>query len=262
MKARTKRSVPNRGSIERRELLTRRLKFYSKAVGLGVFACTTPAQGAITVFDIPDVTITNNPSGLSQFIDINPDGGAREWQIIAPGVSNQIRIDTQAVLEPVPGDHRADHSDIGNAPAGNVPLIGEGNQLLSGFADGYYTTSFPAGTLISRATLAPSFYVGLAARSTNPVGYNLVGTGGYVGLEWAFNGPGSTDRRYGWAQVDITPANGEAENFFSATLTAYAFEMTPNTPIAAGAPEPGSLALLACGGGGVALAARRRRRAS
>ena len=267
---------------ERRQKFLRKLKFYSSAASLGAFACSSAANANIVLYDIPDVTITNDLSGVSQFIDIhadgpsNPDNSAPEWQIMAPGASNQIRIDTAFVNGPA-GDEKPDHTDIGGVTLGqNAPIVaGQGNQLLSlfgnpgsvGAADpnpGYYTESIPGWSLISRASMSPSFYVGLAARDPYTA-YNRVNVDKYVGLEWAFEGPDSTNRRYGWAQINVTPVS-TADNppgFYSATLTAYAFEMTPNTPIAAGhVPEPSSLALLAAGGGGLALAQRRRKRRS
>jgi|GEM_PF-2057052 len=248
-------STRSKSSKERRQKFLRKLKFYSTAAGLGAFACSSVAHGAITVFDIPDVTITNDLSGVSQFIDINPDGGAPEWQIQAPGVSNQIRIDTIFDSGPA-GDEKPSHTN-GSAL---LSLFGTpGSVAPADPHPGYYTESMPAGHVISSATLAPSFYVGLAARDPYTA-YNKVNTGRYVGLEWDFDG--TADVRYGWAQVDVTPISTAPNppGFYSATLTAYAFQMTPNTPIRAGVPEPSSLMLLAAGGGGLALAQRRRRR--
>ena len=266
---------------QRREKLLRRLKFYSTAASLGAFGCSAGAHAQIVYYDIPDVTISNSAGqAVSAFIDIhadgpgNPDGSAPEWQISAPAAQVQIRID-KTMTAGAAGDERADHSDIGGVaiPAPSTVQLGQGNQLLSIFGNpgsfnpndpnpGYYVESFPAGTPISRATLSPTFYAGLAFRFGNypPPAYNNVGTGKYVGLEWAFEGPNSTNRRYGWAQVDVTPVVGGTNDPGTATLTAYAIQMTPNTPIEAGRiPEPGSLALLAAGGGALALAARRRR---
>ena len=260
-------------SKKRRKKFLRKLKFYSTAAGLGAFAFTPAAQGAIQVFDVPDTTITNDLSGVSQFINlINPDGGAPEFSIIAPGTQNQIRISPNPLSEPIPEDHRGQHVGLVGAPisAPSVPGAGEGNQILSLFGNpgsvapadpnpGYYVESVPFGFPISRATMSPSFYADLAARGIYP-GYNKVDNNKYVGLQWDFDGTG--DVRYGWAQIDVNPpANaGGLVTFWSATLTKYAFEMTPNTPIPAGVPEPSSLALLAAGGGGLALAARCRRR--
>ncbi len=278
-----KNSTRSKNSKTRRQKFLRKLKFYSSAAGLGAFACSSTAQGAIVFYDVTDVTITNNATGISQFIDIhadgpsNPDGSPPEWQIMGQAASfNQIRIDT-TFTSGVPGDERPDHSDIGPTPipAPSTPLVGQGNQLLSLFGNpgssaptdpfpGYYVESVPFGFSISRATMSPSFYVGLAARSLPPgfppiYNYNRIGTNRFVGLEWAFEGPSSTNRRYGWAQINVTPIIGQPLDFYSATLTAYAFEMTPNTPITT-TPEPSSLALLAAGGGGFALIRRRLRR--
>lgn len=258
------------GSKQRRSRFLRKLKYYSSAAGLGAFACTTAAQGAIKVYDVPDVTITNNLSGTSQFIDINPDGGAPEFTIIAPGAQNQIRISPRP-LAGIVGDERGAHVGLVGAPiaAPSVPGAGEGNQVLSIFGNagsiapadpnpGYYVESVPKNFLISRATMSPSFYADIATRGIYTA-YNKVNTGKYVGLQWDFDG--TDDVRYGWAQIDVNPPSTAANppGFWSATLTEFAFEMTPNTPIPAGVPEPGTLALLAAGCGGIGLKRRRRR---
>ena len=190
-------STRSKSSRDRRQRFLRKLRLYSSAAGLGAFACTSAAQGAIVFYDVPDVTITNDLSGVSKFIDIhadgpsNPDGSAPEWQIMAPGVLNQIRIDT-TFSAGIPGDERPDHSDIGITPmpAPSTPQVGQGNQLLSVFGNpgsvapadpfaGYYVESVPFGSSISRATMSPSFYAGVAARGVN-TSYNRVDSGRLV----------------------------------------------------------------------------------
>ncbi len=255
---RNQQCTRSKSSKTRRRKFLRKLKFYSTAAGLGAFACSSVAQGgspSIVVFDIPDVTITNNLSGVSQFIDINPDGGTPEWQIMAPGVSNQIRIDTIFDVGPA-GDEKPSHTNGSDL----LSLFGNPGSVAPADPNpGYYTESAVKGTTVSHATMTPSFYVGLAARDPYTA-YNKVNVGKYVGLSWDFDG--TADIRYGWAQIDVTPVSTAPNppGFYSATLTKFAFQMAPNTPLLAGElPEPSSLALLAAGGGGLALVRRRRR---
>lgn len=114
----------------------------------------------------------------------------------------------------------------------------------------YYVNSFAAGASIGPASTEAGG-ARFAGRQVGADFYNFVGTDKYVGLKWDIGGG---NFNYGWARVDVSGANNG-----TATLFSFAYESTPNAPIAAGAiPEPSSLALLAAGGGAAALKRRRR----
>ncbi len=264
------RKDSNHSSEERNQKFLRKLKFYSTAAGLGAFACTSAAQGAIQLFDVVDVSISNSvgqPANL--FIDINPDGDAvPEFQIAAPANSFQIRMGRN-FEEPTAGDPFPNSfCCIGTVTPGSNVLSAWGTPAGAKPADpkpGYYVESIPSGTAIGGvgSVLVPSTWYGVGMRfgAYPPPAYNNVRTGRYVGLEWDFDG--TSDVRYGWARIDVTPDVDGTGDLGTATLFSYAFEMTPNTGLAAGSfdivPEPTSLALLAAGGGGLALARRRRK---
>ncbi|MCY2968467.1 MAG: PEP-CTERM sorting domain-containing protein, partial [Planctomycetota bacterium] len=78
------------------------------------------------------------------------------------------------------------------------------------------------------------------------------GASGYIGFAFATNG--GADTNFGWVNLEIGSG-------FELILKGYGYEDVPNQGILAGAPEPSSLALLACGAAGVfALNAARKRR--
>jgi len=74
-------------------------------------------------------------------------------------------------------------------------------------------------------------------------------TPAYIAFRWSQ----ADGTHFGWIGVELNSSTHLADAF------AWGYESDPNTPIAAGAPEPGSLALLACGVAGVAI--RRRKSA-
>ena len=105
--------------------------------------------------------------------------------------------------------------------------------------NGYQMVGLAGGTLIPSG-LGWNYYSYAYAGSPFPEGVPL-----YLGVR--FNGPAW---QYGWIGVERIDGN-KLDAF------AWGYETEPGVPIAAGAPEPGSLALLAFGAG--ALASRRRK---
>ncbi len=107
-----------------------------------------------------------------------------------------------------------------------------GYQIEAAALGGYYTYQFAAGTPISGALTFTS--------APGTPAYWGPGDSGYLGLRIDLGGG---NYNYGWAQVSV------ADPASSITITGFAFEGEPNTPIEAGAvPEPSTYALLALAG--------------
>jgi hypothetical protein len=105
-------------------------------------------------------------------------------------------------------------------------------------------------------TLVPSdIFTGLTIRDEAGNGNiaNNSPTEQFIGVQFAF-ATAPTDIHYGWIGVrNINPAAD------SGTVTGYAYETTPNTPIGAGVvPEPTGLALIAMGAAATGLRRRAR----
>lgn len=200
------------------EWLATRLTSYAAAAGLGAFGLTEHAGAAIVYTDVPDTTITQGQGPIY----INLDNvGQNEFAIAA--FSNSVRVNPY---------------NIGS----------QDSKVLTSMT--YYVHSFAAGAPIGPGA-AEAMGGRFAGRLVGADFYNFVGTEKFVGLKWDLGGG---DVRFGWARVDVTPADSG-----TATLLGYAYESAANTAINAGAvPEPTSLALLAAGGGAVALKRRRQ----
>jgi hypothetical protein len=190
-------------------------------------------------------------------------------------------LDAAIVYFPVSSGGSISQSGSGGQPTtvafGNISL-GSGTFSVAGdFAD---PISFGIGLNPPEAPQAAQFF----SQSNNGVGWLLssgtiallsaggtVGAGTYTSSDPNFGGdwkagvsPGyaglqmtsGSDVYYGWVSINYVLGSPN-----QATVTAFAFENQPNTPITVAAvPEPSALAVVASAIGAVALLARRWRR--
>ncbi|MEM1228034.1 MAG: PEP-CTERM sorting domain-containing protein [Planctomycetota bacterium] len=131
---------------------------------------------------------------------------------------------------------------IGVATDGNTLGISTGRLLR-----------LPRGTTIGRNTPFTNDSFAYDNSVSDPFKWEP-GDSGFVGLQLSING----QTHYGWAGLDLGSTIG------SQTLTSFAYETDPNTPILAGAvtavPEPSSLALTGAVVGLIAVRRGRRPR--
>lgn len=216
----------------------RSLAAYTKAtVGSAVALTAAGTSHAVVVFDVdPAKTIGvagDPPSQTVSFTDINLTTGTYAGSIgYGPPISSGPTF-----WFTIPGENQFTAQGAGGM--GLVGYIFPSNTL----------SLLPAGTVIN----ATSKYISNASMSEGA--WNGGGTG-YVGLVLSKG----TNKHYGWAALAYTE-NGPAT---ALSVSGFAFEETPDTPILAGAtaiPEPGTWA---AGAGLFALAVGahlRRRRA-
>ena len=191
----------------------------------GAIAAGTQAYGAPVRFD--------NPPGPGHFV----------W-----GQSPASIIDLDIALDAAlqPGDiqvtptrfrHNVEANTNGyvvNLAGSNLQVGGFGNLFLVGVNSGQL---IPSGA--SFANVGNSYYPGYGSELPN-------GSPTYLGVR--FN-PGD-GIHFGW--IGVMRSLNVLDAF------AWGYETTPGVPIAAGVPEPGTLALLAIGVAGVVTKRRRR----
>jgi PEP-CTERM motif len=142
--------------------------------------------------------------------------------------------------------------------SGDVPTPLSMGTIIGGPSTNFQTGSGILQQSISGAQVGP-WPVATLPFKPNPSAY--LGVEFYIG----------SDLHYGWVNVNTcTPELGGAcggvtSSYSNITIDGWAYETTPNTPIAAGAgtvPEPSFLPLLALGAAGLAAFRARRKQAA
>lgn len=213
--------VENRDSQSSKSASLKRRAAYSLAAGVAVAGVASDADAIVVYSGLKNIPV-NQFSAYSFDIDNN--------------TFNDIKLKNYVF-----GTNYQSVSTL-FAPG---KVVGFGNSPLH-----YYATALGVGSPINNGALGPQFYGTLAYGNPNPnpnAQFKNV-TDAYIG----FSFPDAVNTYFGWMRVDVNNAAG------TLLVKDWAYETQPGIGIAAGAPEPGSLGLLAAGAAGV-LALRRKR---
>jgi hypothetical protein len=215
----------------------------ASAAGVGMLALTQPAEAEIVYTQVHHVINANQTYKL----DLNQDG-TPDFEL--KNVFHTFSGASAGYVQVVPG-RNANEIWAANAP-GCGTLLSCAAALRKGDSvgpRGAFHPEFPQGERMAQSDIH-SYRSGSWLNVTNR----------YLGLKFVIAG----QTHYGWARLTVT-----AQRFvFTVTLTGYAYETTPNTPILTGATsgpvaessavatpasEPMTLAALALGAPGLSL---------
>ncbi len=231
----------------------------STAAGLTALGAATEADAAIVLVDPPDfgvqpvgeprgwVSETQQPyAGQSFGIDILRDGGTLDVGLFQGGGYYGYLIGRTDIV-----GYRTPYGNISGS--GQVQLLSNDTELPDGTPAGGGNKSlqgFLPGQIIGDGNDADALDPGQnVLREAYQGGDWEAGNGvpSYIGFKIDIDNNSSFDG-FGWIEVIVD----DPGTFPTVTVTRWAYT-TDGSPIAAGVPEPGSLALLAAGLGAAAL---------
>jgi hypothetical protein len=221
----------------------------AKALAAGAaIAAGTQAYAAPVRFDNP----AHGEPGHFHWPPPSSTGGDGEWLDITLDAANQSGSGGSKFLQYLEG-YYGYYSPLGSWLEGNPGLAELETVISAGYGSSRYLPPLGAGHVIpsGRPFHHYGYIAGIYADST-PYQYGYLPPGhSYLGVRVNLGGLW----HYGWIAVDF---NG----YFSLEAFAWGYETEPGVPIAAGIPEPDTLAMLALGFVGVAAARRRSRQAA
>ena len=215
---------------KKNHLLEKQLIAYSLTAGAALLG-TSPLKAVIHHTDLGE-GVNLYTDGAEFNIDFNGADGKTNFAIFFGTSYNRVNIDFR--------------SDDASWRGGNG--WGQGGTLLAGAVALDFGQMVDGGTQWGHEATheATSSYGNMAFKTSLGDGGSFLNTSGkYLGVKFTIGAV----TNYGWIHV-VVDGSSEPTN---ALIKGYAYEDTPGGQIAAGVPEPGSLALLALGAAGIAL---------
>jgi hypothetical protein len=250
-KSQGERTVSQRNQAQLGSRLEKRMLAYAAAAGaagVGLLAMVPSAEAKI-VYTSTNAVVT--PNGYT--LDLNNDGIADFYLVhgVAVSIGNSERFSYLEVCHVPENNTLYNCVSSTNAPIkdNGVRLVGANDAAAlaagSKIADGekFQQPGVPAG-MIDRA-----YYPGTSRTQQNWAGPWANGGAGvrnrYLGFKFKIDG----QFHYGWARLSVVTT---AHSGYTATLTGYAYETTPNKGIVAGQKSgPDEVGALEPAGAGV-----------
>lgn len=190
----------------------KRLRAYAmaaSAAGVGLLALASSAQAQV-IYTAANLKISNGPL----FIDVDCTQHVEFW------LANRLEFSTFARTRDFELNGSTYASVVGDSKG---PI-----QLAKGSTIGSSRVFRPAYR--NEENLAEAYWIQYYYTYSGVTGPWANGKPGYLGLKFNLNG----ETHYGWAEVQVAGAVKGITPIVQATLTGYAYEETPNTPIKAG----------------------------
>jgi hypothetical protein len=177
----------------------------ASAAGVGVLACSLPAQGQV----VSTLSWTQIVPGAKVSLDLNNDG-IPDFQFSNTSYGTSAGRHLYGVLKVLPQQGNAIWGTGGSASAlASGVTIGSNSKLQAGHQ------------LMVKGSFYEHYYQGYGSRGP----WKQI-TRMYLGFKFVIQG----EIHYGWARLNVAAAN----NGVYAAVTKYAYETQPNTPIVTG----------------------------